>query len=110
MIQEATADLPGIEVESFEGMLVDFARARNARAVIRGLRVISDFEYEFQMALMNRRLDDQIESVFLMPSERYIYLNSTVVREIARLGGPIEGFVPPGVARQLRERFPGVRR
>jgi pantetheine-phosphate adenylyltransferase len=110
MIQEATTDLDGIEVESFEGMLVDFARARSARAVIRGLRVISDFEYEFQMALMNRRLDDQIESVFLMPSERYIYLNSTVVREIARLGGPIEGFVPPGVARRLRERFAGVAR
>jgi pantetheine-phosphate adenylyltransferase len=110
MIREATTDLSGVEVESFEGMLVDFARARNARAVIRGLRVISDFEYEFQMALMNRRLDDQIESVFLMPSERFIYLNSTLVREIARLGGPIEGFVPESAVRRLRERFPGVRR
>jgi pantetheine-phosphate adenylyltransferase len=105
MIREATKDLPGVEVESFEGMLVDFARSRRARAVIRGLRVISDFEYEFQMALMNRRLDDQIDTVFLMPSERYIYLNSTLVREIARLGGPIEGFVPPEVAQRLRERF-----
>jgi pantetheine-phosphate adenylyltransferase len=91
-------------------MLVDFARARNARAVIRGLRVISDFEYEFQMALMNRQLDDQIDTVFLMPSERYIYLNSTLVREIARLGGPIEGFVPEGAVRRLKERFPGARR
>ena len=110
MIEEATSDLSGVEVESFEGMLVDFARSRNARAVIRGLRVISDFEYEFQMALMNRRLDDQIDTVFLMPSERYIYLNSTLVREIARLGGPIEGFVPEGVVRRLKERFPGARR
>ncbi len=105
MIRESTKDLPGVEVESFDGMLVDFARSRRAQAVIRGLRVISDFEYEFQMALMNRRLDDQIDTVFLMPSERYIYLNSTLVREIARLGGPIEGFVPPGVAQRLRERF-----
>jgi pantetheine-phosphate adenylyltransferase len=105
MIRESTKDLPGVEVESFEGMLVDFARSRRARAIIRGLRVISDFEYEFQMALMNRRLDDQIDTVFLMPSERYIYLNSTLVREIAKLGGPIEGFVPPGVAQRLRERF-----
>ncbi len=105
MIREATADLTGVEVESFEGMLVAFARARGVRAVIRGLRVISDFEYEFQMALMNRRLDEAIDTIFLMPSERHIYLNSTVVREIARLGGPIEAFVPPGVAKRLRARF-----
>ena len=105
MIHEATADLKGVEVRGFEGMLVDFARTQGINAVIRGLRVISDFEYEFQMALMNRRLADGIETVFLMPSERYIYLNSTVVKEIARVGGPIEGFVPPGVARRLRALF-----
>jgi pantetheine-phosphate adenylyltransferase len=105
MIREATADLAGVEVESFDGMLVQFARAAGVRAVIRGLRVISDFEYEFQMALMNRRLDEGIDTVFLMPSERFIYLNSTVVREIARLGGPVETFVPPLVAKRLRARF-----
>ncbi len=105
MIREATADLRGVEVESFDGMLVDFARAAKIRTIIRGLRVISDFEYEFQMALMNRRLDDGIETVFLMPNERFIYLNSTVVKEIARVGGPIDGFVPAGVARRLRDRF-----
>jgi pantetheine-phosphate adenylyltransferase len=105
MIREATSDLEGVDVESFDGMLVEAARKWNARAVIRGLRVISDFEYEFQMALMNRQLDDTIDTVFLMPSERYIYLNSTLIKEIARLGGPIEDFVPPGVVRRLRERF-----
>jgi pantetheine-phosphate adenylyltransferase len=105
MIREAAKDLDGVEVTSFDGMLVELARERKARAVIRGLRVISDFEYEFQMALMNRQLDDTIDTVFLMPSERYIYLNSTVVKEIARLGGPIEDFVPPGVARRLRAHF-----
>jgi len=105
MIREATADLSGVEVESFDGMLVEFARARGVRAIIRGLRVISDFEYEFQMALMNRRLDEGIDTIFLMPSERHIYLNSTVVREIARMGGPIEAFVPPGVTKRLRARF-----
>jgi pantetheine-phosphate adenylyltransferase len=107
MIREATADLVGVEVQSFEGMLVEFARSVGVRAVIRGLRVISDFEYEFQMALMNRRLDEGIDTVFLMPSERHIYLNSTVVREIARLGGPVEAFVPPLVAKRLRARFAG---
>jgi pantetheine-phosphate adenylyltransferase len=105
MIREAAKDLDGVEVTSFDGMLVELARERKARAVIRGLRVISDFEYEFQMALMNRQLDDTIDTVFLMPSERYIYLNSTVVKEIARLGGPIEDFVPPGVAKRLRAHF-----
>jgi pantetheine-phosphate adenylyltransferase len=105
MIREASSDLAGVEVASFEGMLVDFARSEKIRTVIRGLRVISDFEYEFQMALMNRRLDDGIDTVFMMPSERFIYLNSTVVKEIARVGGPLEGFVPPGVARRLRDRF-----
>lgn len=105
MIREASAELPSVEVRSFEGMLVEFARSQKIRTIIRGLRVISDFEYEFQMALMNRRLDDGIDTVFMMPSERFIYLNSTVVKEIARVGGPLEGFVPPGVARRLRDRF-----
>jgi pantetheine-phosphate adenylyltransferase len=109
MIREAAKDLSGVEVASFDGMLVELARDRKARAVIRGLRVISDFEYEFQMALMNRQLDDTIDTVFLMPSERYIYLNSTVVKEIARLGGPIEDFVPPGVAKRLRAHFTPAR-
>ena len=105
MLHEVLAPMGRCRVESFSGLLVDFMDRVGAITIVRGLRALSDFDYEFQMALMNRRLDDQIDTVFLMPSERFIYLNSTLVREIAKLGGPIEGFVPPGVAQRLRERF-----
>jgi pantetheine-phosphate adenylyltransferase len=104
MIQEATADLSGIEVESFEGMLVDFARARNARAVIRGLRVISDFEYEFQMALMNRHLEPTLETVFMMPAEQYTYLSSRLIKEVFSLGGDVRGLVPSAVEKAMHEK------
>jgi pantetheine-phosphate adenylyltransferase len=105
MIRESVASLERIQVEPFTGLLVDYARAKGIQIIIRGLRFISDFEYEFQMALMNRRLNDRIETVFLMPSETYTYINSTLVKEIARHGGPVESFVPPGVAARLKARF-----
>jgi pantetheine-phosphate adenylyltransferase len=108
MIREAAGALPGLHVEPFTGLLVEWARARDIGLIIRGIRFISDFEYEFQMALMNRRLVKDIETVFLMPSETWSVLNSTLVKEIARNGGAVEEFVPEGVARRLRERF-GVR-
>ncbi|TMQ60464.1 MAG: pantetheine-phosphate adenylyltransferase [Candidatus Eisenbacteria bacterium] len=105
MIREASSSLGRITVEPFAGLLVDFAKQRKIPILVRGLRFISDFEYEFQMALMNRRLHDEIETVFLMPSETYTYLNASLVKEIARYGGAIEGLVPPNVAARLRERL-----
>ena len=107
MIRESTTGLSGLTVEPFQGLLVEWARARKIDLIIRGIRFISDFEYEFQMALMNRRLVDDIETIFLMPSETWSVLNSTLVKEIARHGGPIEGLVPAGTARRLRARFAG---
>ncbi len=104
MIREATSALDRIAVEPFAGLLVDFAKERKIPVLVRGLRFISDFEYEFQMALMNRRLSDEIETVFLMPSETYTYVNASLVKEIARYGGAIEGLVPPSVAPLLRKR------
>lgn len=86
-----------VQIAPLEGLLVDFAVAQNATAVIRGLRAISDFEFEFQMALMNRKLEASVETIFLMPKEEYTYLSSRIVKEIARLGGDIAAFVPPGV-------------
>lgn len=90
-----------VEVDSFSGLLVQYARSKRAVAIVRGLRAISDFEYEFQMALMNRKLSKGISTVYLMPHERYTYLNSSIVREIAALGGDISSFVPAPVAREL---------
>ncbi len=90
-----------VEVDSFNGLLVEYARRRKATVIIRGLRAVSDFEYEFQMALTNRKLAPTIDTVFLVPHEKYTYLNSTIVREVARLGGDVSGFVPPGVRRRL---------
>jgi pantetheine-phosphate adenylyltransferase len=105
LIAEAIDDLENVRVAQFDGLLVDFARAQQATAVIRGLRAVSDFEFEFQMALMNRKLDKSIETVFLTPKEEYTYLSSRIVKEIARLGGNVETFVPVSVARALREKF-----
>ena len=105
LIAEVTADVANIRVTRFDGLLVDFARQENAAAVVRGLRAISDFEFEFQMALMNRKLEPTIETIFLTPREEYTYLSSRIVKEIARLGGNVEAFVPPFVARSLREKF-----
>jgi pantetheine-phosphate adenylyltransferase len=93
-----------IEVETFKGLIVNFARKKKAAAIIRGLRAISDFEYELQMALMNRRLEEEIATVFLMPHENYTYLNSTIVKEVAQFGGDISNFVPPIVEKKLKEK------
>jgi pantetheine-phosphate adenylyltransferase len=105
LVREAARDLDNVEVMPFSGLLVDFARETGAAAIIRGLRAISDFEYEFQMALMNRRLHRDVETVFLMPSEEYTYLNSTIVREIASTGGDVSEFVPEVVAEALRKKY-----
>ncbi len=105
LIREAVKGWKQVEVDSFDGLLVDYAKKRKAAAVLRGLRAISDFEYEFQLALTNRKLNDSVETVFLMPSERYTYLNSTIVREIARLGGDVSDFVPPFVKKAFDKKF-----
>jgi pantetheine-phosphate adenylyltransferase len=102
MIQEAVDDLHNIEVDIFRGLLVRYAKKKGATILIRGLRAISDFESEFQMALMNRKLMPEMETVYLMPSEEYTYINSTIVKEVARLGGQIDCFLPPVVAKALR--------
>jgi len=105
IIRDATGHLRGVEVDAFHALLVNYARDRGARAVIRGLRAVSDFEFEFQMALMNRKLADSIETVFLMPHEAYSYLSSRLVKEVASLGGQVDELVPPMAARKLKERF-----
>lgn len=106
MIQQSISEIANnalFEVETFEGLIVDYARRKNASTIIRGLRAISDFEYELQMALMNRRLAEDITTVFLMPHENYTYLNSTIVKEVASFGGEISNFVPPIVEEKLTE-------
>lgn len=105
LIREVFADEPRIEVADFTGLLVTFAREQNARLIIRGLRAVSDFEYEFQMALMNRHLWPSLETIFLAPDERYSYLSASFVREIASLGGDISAFVTPHVLDALRGRL-----
>ena len=105
MLRAIVGDEPRCEVTSFEGLLAEFARERGAQLVVRGLRAVSDFEYEFQMALMNRQLNDQLETVFLVPAVDLTYLSSSLVREVARHGGKIDGQVHPAVAKALREKF-----
>ena len=105
IVRSVVARFPNVEVESFDGLLIDYARARGARAIVRGLRALSDFEYEFQMALMNRRLEPEVETVFMMPSEAWSYVSSRLVKEVARLGGDVSGLVPPEVAARLKSRY-----
>jgi pantetheine-phosphate adenylyltransferase len=97
---------PNVRVSHFDGLLVEFAQTERANAVIRGLRAVSDFEFEFQMALMNRKLAADIETIFLMPAEQYTYLSSRIVKEISRLGGNVDAFVPASVAAALRAKHP----
>ena len=104
MLREVTRQWPNVEVDVFGGLLVDYARQRGASVILRGIRAISDYEYELQMALMNRKLEPKIETVFMMPAEAYSYLSSRLVREIAGLGGPIQGLVPPVVEQRLRAK------
>ena len=105
MIQEIFAHQPNVEVRAFDGLLVDFVRRQKARIVIRGLRAVSDFEYELQMALMNRQLDPEIETFYMMPSVHYSFLNSGVVKEVFSLGGSVAGLVPEIVEKKLREKL-----
>jgi len=106
MLREVTRPWANVEVDVFDGLLVDYVRRRKATVILRGIRAISDYEYELQMALMNRKLEPQIETVFMMPAEAYSYLSSRLVREIARLGGSIQGLVPPVVEHRLRTKVP----
>ncbi|MFH0989028.1 MAG: pantetheine-phosphate adenylyltransferase [bacterium] len=111
MIRKAIAAFNNVEVDLFHGLMVSYARKKHATAVVRGLRATSDFEYELQMALMNRKLDDKIVTVFLMPNEKYTYLNSSIVKEIARHGGNVKQFVPSFVLEALKKRlFPTQRK
>ena len=96
---------PSVEVDVFHGLLVDYAREKDAQVIVRGIRAVTDYEYEFQMALMNRRLAPGIETVFMMPAEHYSYLSSRLVKEIAGLGGSVEGLVPPQVEKRLKKRL-----
>jgi pantetheine-phosphate adenylyltransferase len=107
MITKTFAGNRRVEVDSFDGLLVDYVRQRKAHVIVRGLRAVSDFEYEFQMSLTNRKLAPTIDTVFLVPDEKYTYLNSTIVREVARLGGDIADFVPPLVRKRLILRLAG---
>ena len=104
MMRSATKGL-GVEVDTFSGLLVDYLRSRKARILIRGVRVVSDMDYEFQLASFNRRLYKEVETVFLMPDERYTYLAASMVKEVARLGAAVDEFVSPDVARRLKRRF-----
>ena len=105
MIREVFVHEPRVRVEPFRGLLIDYVRGIGAKVIVRGMRAVSDFEYEFQMALMNRRLDKDIESVFLMTDFKWLYISSTIVKEVARAGGDCEGLVPTAVMRRLVERF-----
>ena len=105
LVRESTAHLNGIEIKSFNGLLVNFAESVKVRMIVRGLRAFSDFEYEFQMALTNRKLKPEIETIFLMPKQDYSYISSSNVREVAQLGGDTSQFVPQTVQRALEARF-----
>lgn len=107
MLRQTTNHLANVEVEAFGGLLVDYAVRRGAQVILRGIRAISDYEYEMQMALMNRKLSPQIETVFMMPAEAYTYLSSRLVREIFRLGGSIKALVPEIVEERLRSKVSG---
>jgi pantetheine-phosphate adenylyltransferase len=105
MLEKATAGIAGIQVDDFKGLVVDYARRQKARVLIRGLRMLSDFEYEFQMALTNRKLADDIETIFLMPHESYSYLSSKLLKEAAPLGADLSSFVPGFVEKALKAKF-----
>jgi pantetheine-phosphate adenylyltransferase len=104
LVRRTVAHLPNVEADSFRGLLVDYVGQRGGQAVVRGLRAVSDFEFEFQLALMNRKLNEQVETLFMMPRETYTFLSSRLIKEIASLGGDVEEFVPPPVLEALRAR------
>jgi pantetheine-phosphate adenylyltransferase len=108
MVSRSIKHLPTVEADSFDCLLVDYVSRRSAQAVIRGLRAVSDFEFEFQLALMNRKLNEQIETIFMMPKDTYTFLSSRIVKEIARLGGDVSAFVPPHVKVALANKLAEV--
>jgi pantetheine-phosphate adenylyltransferase len=101
LLKQSIGQVPNAEVDSFEGLLVDYVEKRSAQAVVRGLRAVSDFEFEFQLALMNRKLNERVETIFMMPKDTYTFLSSRMVKEIARLGGDVSAFVPEHVKKAL---------
>ena len=105
MLREVTKDMNGIEVDYFDGLMINYANARNAEVIVRGLRAVSDFEYELQMALMNRKLAEHVKTVFMMPNAEYSFLSSSIVKELVRLGRSASSFVPPFVETQLQKKF-----
>lgn len=105
LLKEITKDIDGIKIDRFDGLLIDYANKIKAQAIIRGLRAVSDFEYEFQMALTNRKLSDNIETIFMMPSASYSYLSSTMIKEIAKFGGDLSSFVPQVVIEKIRGKY-----
>lgn len=105
MAKESLKHLNNVEVEKFDGLIVDFAREKKSIVIIRGIRAVSDFEFEFQIALMNRKIDPEVTTIFMMPHEKYTYLNSTIIRELARLGQNVDDFVSPFTALKLKEKF-----
>ncbi|HUE87699.1 MAG TPA: pantetheine-phosphate adenylyltransferase [Vicinamibacterales bacterium] len=109
MVRDVFSGHADVEVDTFDGLLVEYADRKGARAIIRGLRAVSDFEYEFQMALMNRRLNHDIETVFLMPAEQYTYTSSRLIKEVFMLGGAITGLVPPVVEERLHQKQSSLR-
>jgi len=102
LVQETAKPIPNVEATTFNGLLVDYVVAKNAKAIVRGLRAVSDFEFEFQLALMNRKLNENVETIFMMPKDTYVFLSSRIIKEIARLGGDVSSFVPSHVELALK--------
>ena len=105
MLGESMKRFPNVEIDTFDGLTVEYANQRNAQGILRGLRALSDFEYEFQMALMNRRLNREVQTVFLMTGLRWIYTSSSIIKQAAQFGGSIKGMVPPMVEKKLKEKY-----
>jgi pantetheine-phosphate adenylyltransferase len=105
MLRELTGDLKNVRIDTFDGLMVEYAKSMDAMCVLRGIRAISDYEYELQMALMNRKIEPTLETVFMMPADKYSYVSSRLVREVAQAGGPVKGLVPEVVEQKLREKL-----
>jgi len=105
MLQQLTAHLKNVSIDTFDGLMVEYAKSRDATCILRGIRAISDYEYELQMALMNRKLEPTLETVFMMPADKYSYVSSRLVREVAQAGGPVKGLVPEIVEQKLRDKL-----
>ena len=105
LVKKSVAHLPNVEADSFDSLLVEYVVSRKAQAIVRGLRAVSDFEFEFQLALMNRKLDENVETIFMMPKDTYTFLSSRIVKEIARLGGDVSSFVPAHVEAALKKKL-----